>query len=155
MIVALRRHAAILVAVLVAALSAVSARAQTEGDILAVMDRWAATYGTATNGAEMLPLYHPDAAFFGTAFQVPFVGRDSFVPYFQTQFDNYTARSVTFVDPVIRILSDSVATSTGLYRFQLTTAGQRVSVVYRYTFALLRTEEGWQIIQHHSSQRPQ
>ena len=155
MIAALRRPTTVLVALLVVALSSVSARAQTEGEIRAVMDRWAATYGTATNGAEMLPLYHPEAAFFGTAFQVPFVGRDSFVPYFQMQFDNYSGRSVTFVDPVIRILSDSVATSTGLYRFQLTVSGQRVDVLYRYTFAFLRTEDGWQIIQHHSSQRPQ
>lgn len=132
------------------------ARAQADADIVAVMDRWSATYATAANGAEMLPLYHPDAVFFGTAFREPFVGRDSFVPYFQQQFDNFPTRMVTFVDPVIRFPTPDVATATGLYRFEVqTAAGQRVEALYRFTFALVRTEEGWQIIQHHSSQLPQ
>lgn len=134
---------------------AAPARAQTEAEITAVMDRWSTTYGTATDGADMLALYHPDAVFFGTAFRVPFIGAEAFAPYFQAQFDNYPTRQVTFVDPVIRIITPDVATSTGLYRFNVANAaGQTAEALYRYTFALVRTEAGWVIIQHHSSQLP-
>jgi len=132
------------------------ARAQAEGEINAVLDRWAATYGSATSGAEMLPLYHPDAVFFGTAFREPFVGRDSFVPYFQQQFDNFPTRTLTFEDMVVVLVTPDVATASGLYRFDVATAaGQRAQALYRVTFAMIRTDDGWQIVQHHSSALPQ
>lgn len=146
----------LLLFVLPVLLLAAPARAQTEADITAVLDRWSATYGAATNGTEMLPLYHPQAVFFGTAFAEPFVGRDSFVPYFQRQFDSYPTRSVTFENPVIVLVTPDVATATGLYRFDVATAaGQRAQALYRFTFALVLTADGWQIIQHHSSALPQ
>lgn len=150
-----RALAALLLPALLLLAAAVPARAQAENDILAVMERWSATYAAATRGEEMLALYHPDAVFFGTAFRSPFVGAASFAPYFQAQFDNYRARRVTFEAPVIRLIGADVATSTGLYRFNVTSlAGQAVEALYRYTFALVRTAEGWVIIQHHSSQLP-
>jgi uncharacterized protein (TIGR02246 family) len=146
----------LLLLVLPALLLAAPARAQTEADLAAVLDRWASTYGTATSGAEMLPLYHPDAVFFGTTFAEPFVGRDSFAPYFQQQFDNYPTRTLTFIDPVIVLVTPDVGTATGLYRFDVATAtGQRAQALYRFSFAMIRTDEGWQIIQHHSSALPQ
>ncbi|MCW5717371.1 MAG: SgcJ/EcaC family oxidoreductase [Bauldia sp.] len=147
---------ALLLLVVPLLLLAAPARAQTEADITAVLDRWSATYGSAASGAEMLPLYHPDAVFFGTAFQEPFVGRDAFVPYFQQQFDNFPTRAVAFENPVIVLVTPDVATATGLYRFDVATAtGQRAQALYRFTFALVRVEEGWQVIQHHSSALPQ
>jgi uncharacterized protein (TIGR02246 family) len=135
---------------------AAPARAQTGADITAVLDRWSATYGSASSGAAMLPLYHPDAVFFGTSFREPFVGRDSFVPYFQQQFDTFPTRAVAFEAQVIVLVTPEIATATGLYRFDVATAaGQRVQALYRVTFALVLTDEGWQIVQHHSSPLPQ
>jgi ketosteroid isomerase-like protein len=154
MVAAVRRTLFLLVLPLL--LLAGPARAQADAEITAVLDRWAATYGSATSGAAMLPLYHPDAVFFGTAFREPFVGRDSFVPYFQQQFDSFPTRVLTFEDMVIVLVTPDVATASGLYRFDVMTAtGQRAQALYRVTFAMIRTAEGFQIIQHHSSMLPQ
>ena len=153
MIVAIHRWAAIVVALFVVA--AAPARAQ-EAEIRAVLDRWSATYGTASNAAEMLPLYHPDAVFWGTTLAQPFVTQDEFGPYFQLQFDNYVRREVVFIDPIIRIVTPDVATATGYARFRVTTTtGQQVEAMIRFTFALVPTADGWKIIQQHSSPQPQ
>ena len=153
----LRIGMALLLPLLALLAAATPSRAQNEDEILAAMQRWSATYGTATSAADMVALYHPDAVFWGTGGQEPMVGPAEFAPYFQGQFDAYTARQVTFVDPVIRIIGPDVATSTGLYRFNVTTAaGQPVEALLRYSFAFVRgADGGWLIIQHHSSQLPQ
>jgi ketosteroid isomerase-like protein len=154
MIALVRRTLLLLVLPLL--LAAGPARAQADAEVTAVLDRWAATYGSAVAGAEMLPLYHPVAVFFGTAFREPFVGRDAFAPYFQQQFDNFPTRLLTFEDMVIVMVTPDVATASGLYRFDVATAtGQRAQALYRVTFAFVRTDEGFQIIQHHSSMLPQ
>jgi hypothetical protein len=143
---------------LIAAFSTAPARAQSPGEtaILAAMDTWSATYGSATSSAQMVALYHPDAVFWGTGARAPFVGAPSFAPYFDTQFTNYPTRRVAFVDPVIRLFADdTVATATGLYRFNVATAaGQQVEALYRFSFSFLLTPDGWKIIHQHSSALP-
>jgi hypothetical protein len=156
MIGRLPNYAAALAAFAIAAAPATLAIAQTaEDEILAAMARWSEVYMTATDAAEMQALYHEDAVFFGTGGRAPMVGAAEFGPYFQGQFDNYTSRAHEFVDPVIRIFGDA-ATSTGLYFFSVTpvAGGAPVEVLYRYTFAYVLTDEGWLIVQHHSSQLP-
>jgi uncharacterized protein (TIGR02246 family) len=152
----LRRLLAAALTLLLTIAATSAARAQSVDEVRAVLDRWAATYGTAANAAEMLPLYHPAAVFWGTTLPQPFVAPDEFAPYFQLQFDNYVRREVTFIDPVIRLVTPDVATATGYARFRVTTTtGQQVEAMLRFTFALIRMEDGWKIIQQHSSQLPQ
>lgn len=153
----MRRIMAALGALLSSLLLVFPAQAQDEADIIAALDRWSEIYETATDAAEMQALYDPDAVFFGTAGQQPMVGANAFGPYFQNQFDNFTDRDHAFVDPVIRFYGDGgTATATGLYRFIVTpvTGGTPIEVLYRYTFAFVLTDDGWLIIQHHSSQLP-
>ena len=52
----------------------------------------------------------------------------------------------------IRIFGD-IAINSGLYTFELTDNGQRVDVAARFTF-VYRNDDGWQIIEHHSSVLP-
>ena len=137
--------------------SATAVLAQTEDEILAAMARWSEVYATATDAAEMLDLYHSDAAFWGTGARVPMVGAAEFAPYFQSQFDGFTNRAHAFVEPVIRFYHDGrVATSTGLYRFNVTpvAGGPPIEVLYRFSFSYVLTDRGWLIIQQHSSQLP-
>lgn len=153
-----RRNWTIAAAAAMFAAIATAAVAQTpEEEILAAMARWSEVYATATDAAEMQALYHSDAVFWGTGGRVPMAGVEEFGPYFQTQFDNFTNRAHGFVDPVIRFYGDDVATSTGLYRFNVTPAagGAPVEVLYRYSFSYVLTDDGWLIIQQHSSQLPQ
>jgi len=154
----LRIISAAIAMLLATLLSTLSARAQDEGAILAALERWSEVYATAVDAAEMQALYHPDAVFFGTGGQLPMVGADTFGPYFQNQFDNFTDRAHAFVDPVIRFYGDgNTATATGLYRFTVTpvAGGAPIEVLYRYTFAYVLVDGVWLIIQHHSSQLPQ
>ncbi len=153
----LRQLTAVLGTLLVSLVMLVPAHAQDEADIVAALERWSEIYETATDAAEMQALYDPAAVFFGTGGQQPMVGADAFGPYFQNQFDNFTDRDHGFVDPVIRFYGDgNVATATGLYRFIVTpvAGGAPIEVLYRYTFAYVLTDDGWKIIQHHSSQLP-
>jgi uncharacterized protein (TIGR02246 family) len=139
----------------IAILSAAQGFAQGAADeISALLERWATTYGSAESPDEMLRLYAPDAVFFGTGGQTPFLGAEEFGPYFGRQFGDFSARKVSFIDPVIRTY-DGTATATGLYHFEVTTkAGDAVDAVLRFSFALHRGEDGWIIVQHHSSQIP-
>ena len=56
-----------------------------EDEVSAAMERWAATYATATNANAMVAFYAKDAVFWGTGSRQPFVGSDSFAPYFARQ----------------------------------------------------------------------
>jgi uncharacterized protein (TIGR02246 family) len=131
--------------------------AAPEDEISAAMERWAATYASATNASAMVALYAKDAVFWGTGSRQPFVGSDSFAPYFATQIDAYPVRSkVIFHDPLIRIYGGgNFATSTGTYEFNVKTkAGQAVSQILRFSFAYVKTGDQWLIVQQHSSQIP-
>jgi uncharacterized protein (TIGR02246 family) len=127
-----------------------------EDEVSAAMERWAATYATATNANAMVAFYAKDAVFWGTGSRQPFVGSDSFAPYFATQFDNYPSRSkVVFHDPIIRIYGGTFATSTGTYEFNVKTKdGQAVRQVLRFSFAYVKGGDQWLIVQQHSSQIP-
>ena len=131
--------------------------AAPEDEIAAAMERWASTYGTATNASAMVALYAKDAVFWGTGSRQPFVGSDSFAPYFATQIDNFPTRSkVIFHDPVIRIYGGgNFATSTGTYEFNVKTKdGQAVRQLLRFSFAYVKGGDQWLIVQQHSSQMP-
>lgn len=153
-----QRLTAAMAGLAIAMVVALPAAAQTEAEIEALLARWSEVYATTTDATEMQALYHPDAVFFGTGGQAPMIGAEAFGPYFQNQFDNFTDRRHGFEETVIRLFADGqFATATGLYRFNVTpaTGGAPIEVLYRYTFALVLTDDGWKIVQHHSSTLPQ
>ena len=53
----------------------------------------------------------------------------------------------------IRIYND-IAINSGLYTFTLTEDGVEADVAARFTFAYRKYEEGWLIVEHHSSILP-
>ena len=133
-----------------------AAHAAPEDDVLAAMNEWAATYGSAADATPMVALYAPDAVFWGTGGRQPFFGPQEFAPYFAAQFGNFTDRSVVFHDPQVRIYGEGAfATSTGTYEFAVTLPdGERLQVEHRYSFALVSVDGRWLIAQHHSSAMP-
>lgn len=123
-------------------------------DVLAVLERWAASYSAeAATPERMLELYDPETVFWGTGAREPFVGAEEIGRYFRQQFGNFPLRRVSFIDPIVRVYGDT-ATATGLYRFDVRTASGDVNVTHRFSFALHRTAEGWIIVHQHSSQLP-
>ena len=57
------------------------------------------------------------------------------------------------IEQTIR-LYDSIAINSGLYTFSLMADGVRADVAARFTFAYQKHEDGWLIIEHHSSILP-
>lgn len=134
--------------------AAVSAAEQNEAGVREAMARWSEVYATATDAAEMLALYHPEAVFFGTGNPAPMATPEEMAPYFQTQFDSYTDRRHEFLETVVRVIDDT-ATATGIYRFTVTPAGGApIEVTYRHSYAYVFVDGEWLIIQQHSSQLP-
>ena len=57
------------------------------------------------------------------------------------------------IEQTIRIY-DNIAINSGLYTFSLMADGVRADVAARFTFAYQKHEDGWLIIEHHSSILP-
>ncbi|MBW1693395.1 MAG: SgcJ/EcaC family oxidoreductase [Deltaproteobacteria bacterium] len=57
------------------------------------------------------------------------------------------------IEQNIRIY-DNIAINSGLYTFSLTKSGAHADVAARFTFAYQKYEDGWLIIEHHSSILP-
>jgi uncharacterized protein (TIGR02246 family) len=53
----------------------------------------------------------------------------------------------------IRVFGD-IAINSGLYTFSLTESGAQSDVAARFTFVYRKSEDGWLIIEHHSSILP-
>ncbi len=143
-------------AIVLMVLASVPARAQDDtAEILALLERWAATYSSPDATPEaMLELYDPDSVFWGTGARTPFVGAAEIGPYFGQQFANFPVRKVSFVESIVRVYGDA-ATVTGLYRFEVQTrSGQQADVTHRYSYALARGETGWRLVHQHSSAMP-
>jgi uncharacterized protein (TIGR02246 family) len=51
-------------------------------------------------------------------------------------------------------LYDDIAINSGLYTFSLAENGDRADVAARFTFVYRKSEDGWLIIEHHSSILP-
>ena len=51
-------------------------------------------------------------------------------------------------------LYDDIAINSGLYTFSLAENGSRADVAARFTFVYQKSEDGWLIIEHHSSILP-
>ena len=59
----------------------------------------------------------------------------------------------TITEQNIRIYGD-IAINSGLYTFALTQDGVRTDVAARFTFVYRKQDDGWLIIEHHSSILP-
>ena len=57
------------------------------------------------------------------------------------------------IEENIRIY-DTIAINSGLYNFYLTQNGDEADVAGRFTFVYQKSEDGWLIIEHHSSILP-
>jgi len=57
------------------------------------------------------------------------------------------------IEQNIRIF-DTIAINSGLYNFSLTEDGVHADVAARFTFVYRKYEDGWLIIEHHSSVLP-
>ena len=76
-----------------------------------------------------------------------------FAPEYFVRFTGLSGMQADVVESDILVF-DSFAVNWGLYTFSYEGSGERVSVPARFSFTYIRREEGWRIIEHHSSVVP-
>ncbi len=97
---------------------------------------------------QIVALYAEDATLFGTSKGPLRTGRQEIHAYFPG------TSTVELIEQRVDRLSDEHALAAGTYLFQRMRNGQKETVQARFTFAMRRAAEGWQIIHHHSSAFP-
>lgn len=82
-------------------------------------------------------------------------GREAIRGYFVAVFQRVPTRQVKFGDRAIRVFGGIFAVNTGSYRFTgVTRDGQPRDTPARYSFAVVKRDGRWLIVDHHSSAVP-
>jgi len=120
-------------------------------EIAALFDRWNAALQTL-DAAQVAALYAPDAVL------LPTVSNE--VRRTPEEIEDYFRRFLLkrphghIIQSNIRVFGD-IAVNSGIYSFALTIDGVTSDVICRYSFVYRRDEDGWHIIDHHSSVMPE
>ena len=101
----------------------------------------------------ILALYADDACLWGTLSPVQRTDRESVRDYFDQAF-TYQDRKVVFHDFHIRCYGDT-AVSSGSYTFSFLREGTMLTIPSRFSFAYVRHDGRWLIVEHHSSLIPE
>lgn len=125
-------------------------RADTAGDVSALLDRWAFAYD-ANNPADVANLYAVDAVHLGTSSTDFVVGRPAVQGYFDRIAN--TGYKVVLRERRITPLDGQNALVVGFYDFLVVRDGKSFWSPSRYTMVMTRRDGVWSILHHHSSLR--
>lgn len=124
-------------------------------EIQECFEQWiaAVTSGRKSAPDDVLVFYDEEASLWATFSperrNTPDLLREYFV-----RFTGLSGLQADVVESDILVF-DSFAVNRGLYTFSYEGSGERVSVPARFSFTYIRREEGWRIIEHHSSRVPE
>jgi uncharacterized protein (TIGR02246 family) len=124
----------------------------TQGEILALFDRWNAALATG-DPEKVADLYAPDAVLLPTVSKTIRTDRAGIVDYF-AHFLKKKPQG-TKIRSIVKVIDENSAIDTGVYRFTLTAEdGTRSTVDARYTYEYEKLGGTWLIVNHHSSVLP-
>ena len=101
--------------------------------------------------SEISKLYTVDALFFGSKERM-YCGHSEISEYFAEVPKGYLRDTVFTNRRIVRLKSD-VILSAAYVTFHVNNAGRAEERLFRITFVLVRTPDGWKIAQHHASPR--
>lgn len=120
-------------------------------DAFGMVDEWAFAFNSG-NVDKIVALYSPEALVLGTVSPSLASTPEDLRKYFGA---SAAAKSqVQLGERAAAVLSNDAAVMTGFYEFSRPAAGQPAVTPARFTFILVRRDEGWRIVHHHSSVRP-
>ena len=130
--------------------------ADDKEDVAAAMNMWRdyLAKGTTEDPGEILSLYAEDGVLWGTISSKRRDDPAAIRDYFVNAYKALPNLAVTFEDPYIRVYGDT-AVNTGYYTFSYEKDGAMQSLPAGYSFALVKRDGDWQIVDHHSSAMPQ
>ncbi len=124
----------------------------SQNTILSLFDQWN-TALLSGNENNVAALYAPDAILLPTVSNKvrhnPAEIADYFAHFLQSR------PSGNIVESNVRVFGD-LAINSGIYEFALSPTGKPESTIQaRFTFVYRETEDGWKIVEHHSSKMPE
>jgi uncharacterized protein (TIGR02246 family) len=133
-------------------LIATGASAGPKEDVAAATIKWGETLGQ-NDPDKVLALYAPDAVLWGTLSPTVRADRAALRDYFVTAFKVLPSLKVAFGEQLIRVYG-TTAVNTGYYTFSFVKDGEPKTLPARYSFTLVKDEQNWMIVDHHSSAMP-
>jgi uncharacterized protein (TIGR02246 family) len=124
-----------------------AARAEIS-DLLTV---WCATLERG-NAADMVALYAPDATLLPTISNQTRNTPAGMLEYFE-RFLTLQPRAKKHTQNIS--VYEKIAINSGVYSFHTQTAAGMQDLVCRFTFVYRKDQNGWRIIEHHSSMMPE
>ena len=120
-------------------------------DAFGMVDEWAFAFNSG-NVEKIVALYSPEALVLGTVSPSLTTTPDELRKYFGAS--SAAKSQVALGERAAAVLNNDAAVMTGFYEFSRPVNGQQVVAPARFTFILVRRDEGWRIVHHHSSLRP-
>jgi len=142
------------VAVLLVA-TASAAWAGAKEEVTAAMNAWRDNLkvSTAADPSKVTSLYAKDGVLWGTISPTVRGTPELIKDYFVNALTKLPKLTVVFKDPLIRVYGN-VALNTGYYTFTYEKEGKMVDLPARYSFAYVKSDGKWLIVDHHSSGMP-
>jgi uncharacterized protein (TIGR02246 family) len=124
-------------------------------EVTAAMNAWRDNLkaSSATDTSKITSLYAKDAVLWGTISPTIRATPALINDYFVNAYKKLPKLTVVFKDPHIRVFGD-VALNSGYYTFNYEKEGKMVDLPARYSFAYVKRDGKWQIVDHHSSGMP-
>lgn len=124
-----------------------------EAEVAALFDTWNSTLATG-DPQQVADRYATNAVLLPTVAGHVHDTRAEIVEYFQEKF-LAKKPSGRITESKVRVLSDDLATHSGLYRFTFANPGDGpASVDARFTYVYAKQDGQWRILEHHSSKVP-
>lgn len=135
--------------------TASTAMAGDKEDVTAAMNAWrdSLPVSSAADPSKVVSLYAKDGVLWGTISPTVRGTPELIKDYFVNAFTKLPKLTVVFKDPLIRVYGN-VALNTGYYTFTYEKEGKMVDLPARYSFAYVKRDGKWQIVDHHSSGMP-
>ena len=117
-----------------------------------VLEQWTQAFKSSDVDA-IVNLYTPDALFFGTGSQTLVTSTAGIRKYFE-QLKTDMPRDAEISNYSSTILSDSAVLFTGLDAVSRTQGEKKISGNGRFTFIVVKSNQGWRIAHFHRSAKP-
>ena len=121
----------------------------TESEVLGLFDQWNAALATLDPDA-VTALYTENGILLPTVSNQVRHNPEEIRDYFVAFLEKSPQGKIDEAN--VRILSDTHATNSGVYTF---TFGDGSTVTARFSYLYVQTDNGWKIMQHHSSAMPE
>jgi len=145
------RIAGMILGGLLALAMALPCHAGPREDAFGMVDEWAAAFNSG-DVEKIVALYAPEALVLGTVSPTLATTPDDLRKYFGAS--SAAKSQVVLGERAAAVLNNDATIMTGFYELSRLVNGQKVVTPARFTFILVRREEGWRIVHQHSSVRP-